>query len=115
MARGSRSFPVGALPEASSEELAGESSNEQRGFAGFGDSGAAREYVVVLLLDGAENIQAAPGEEVAVDGKFAVDHADERQACLEHVACVVDFVTHEVAEGGSKSSGCNGGFIDAEV
>lgn len=51
----------------------GECAQEQGGFAGFGDGGAGAEDVVILALDGAEDFEAAAGEEVEVEGQLAVD------------------------------------------
>ena len=56
---------------------------------------------VILPFDRVQNFLAAAAEEIEIDGEFAINFFDQRQALAKPIAGALDFELHHGAEGRS--------------
>jgi len=71
---------------------------DQRELTPFRDRRPAAEDGIVLALDGIKNFLASSAEKLDIDGQFAADSLDERQALFEPLAGTSDFETNQLTE-----------------
>jgi len=86
---------------AAGEKLTERGAGDESEFAGLGDDGTITEHRIILLLDRAQNFLAAAAEEFEIDGEFAVDFLDQRQALAKPILRAFDFKLHHGTERGS--------------